>query len=166
MRPPRPMRWPPVTAAPRRGGAAGRRGRRFRVVGQPAPDPGGADRAVVHRTGCGTDRGRPACAPCGAAAALPPGRREGSRRRRPGGRGQPHQPHLGATSREQILALRRPGRIVVVDEAFADSVPGEPESLAGVALPDVLVLRSLTKTWSLAGLRVGYALGPRRCWPG
>lgn len=58
-----------------------------------------------------------------------------------------------------ILALRRPGRIVVVDEAFADAVPGEPESLAAMSLPDVLVLRSLTKTWSLAGLRVGYALG-------
>ena len=64
-------------------------------------------------------------------------------------------------ARDQILALRRPGRIVVVDEAFADAVPGEPESLAGHALPDVVVLRSLTKTWALAGLRVGYALGAR-----
>ncbi len=63
------------------------------------------------------------------------------------------------TPAKQLLALRRPGRILVVDEAFADSVPGEPESLAGDALPDVLVLRSLTKTWALAGLRVGYALG-------
>ena len=59
-----------------------------------------------------------------------------------------------------ILALRRPGRIVVVDEAFADAVVGERESLAGLPLPDVVVLRSLTKTWSLAGLRCGYALGP------
>ena len=63
------------------------------------------------------------------------------------------------TPAKQILALRRPGRIVVVDEAFGDAVPGEPESLAADSLPDVVVLRSLTKTWSLAGLRVGYALG-------
>ncbi|MGA9492084.1 MAG: aminotransferase class I/II-fold pyridoxal phosphate-dependent enzyme, partial [Mycobacterium sp.] len=73
--------------------------------------------------------------------------------------GNPTNPTSVLHTREQILALRRPGRIVVVDEAFADSVPGEPESLAGESLPDVLVLRSLTKTWSLAGLRVGYALG-------
>jgi histidinol-phosphate aminotransferase len=74
--------------------------------------------------------------------------------------GNPTNPTSVLHTREQILALRRPGRIVVVDEAFADAVPGETASLAADALPDVVVLRSLTKTWALAGLRVGYALGP------
>lgn len=73
--------------------------------------------------------------------------------------GNPTNPTSVVHTREQLLALRRPGRILVVDEAFADSIPGEPESLAAESLPDVLVLRSLTKTWALAGLRVGYALG-------
>lgn len=73
--------------------------------------------------------------------------------------GNPTNPTGVLHTRDEILALRRPGRTVVVDEAFADAVPGEPQSLADTALPDVLVLRSLTKTWSLAGLRVGYALG-------
>ena len=75
--------------------------------------------------------------------------------------GNPTNPTSVLHPREQILALRRPGRVVVVDEAFADAIPGEPASLAGEPLPDVVVLRSLTKTWALAGLRVGYALGPR-----
>lgn len=89
--------------------------------------------------------------------------------------GNPTNPTSVLHTREQLLALRRPGRILVVDEAFADSVPGEAESMAGDSLPDVLVLRSPTKTWSLAGLRVGYALGspevlaqlstPRAHWP-
>lgn len=73
--------------------------------------------------------------------------------------GNPTNPTSVLHRREQLLALRRPGRILVVDEAFADSIPGEPESLAADSLADVLVLRSLTKTWALAGLRVGYALG-------
>jgi uroporphyrin-III C-methyltransferase len=48
----------------------------------------------------------------------------------------------------------------VVDEAFADAVPGEPASLSSRRdLPGVLVVRSLTKAWGLAGLRVGYLLG-------
>jgi histidinol-phosphate aminotransferase len=62
---------------------------------------------------------------------------------------------------DAVAALARPGRVLVVDEAFADTVPGEPASLAARAdLPGLLVVRSLTKTWGLAGLRVGYALGP------
>jgi uroporphyrin-III C-methyltransferase len=57
--------------------------------------------------------------------------------------------------------LARPGRTVIVDEAFADAIPGEPATLSGRAdLPGVVVVRSLTKTWGLAGLRVGYLLGP------
>ncbi|MDT7576410.1 MAG: histidinol-phosphate aminotransferase [Pseudonocardiales bacterium] len=77
--------------------------------------------------------------------------------------------HPSATLR----ALRAPGRIVLVDEAFADAIPGEAESVAGEQ--GFLVFRSLTKTWSLAGLRAGYALGapdvlarlaaPRPPWP-
>ena len=73
--------------------------------------------------------------------------------------GNPTNPTSVLHPREHILRLRRPGRVVVVDEAFADATPDEPESLAGDTLPDVLVVRSLTKTWALPGLRVGYALG-------
>ncbi|ANZ36162.1 hypothetical protein BBK82_08880 [Lentzea guizhouensis] len=67
--------------------------------------------------------------------------------------GNPTNPTSVLHSAARIKQL--PGRLVV-DEAFMDAVPGEPESLAHD--PDVLVLRSLTKTWGLAGLRAGYLL--------
>jgi histidinol-phosphate aminotransferase len=64
---------------------------------------------------------------------------------------------------ERLAELCRPGRTVVVDEAFADAVPGEPHSLAARAdLPGLVVVRSLTKTWAIAGLRVGYLLAGAR----
>jgi histidinol-phosphate/aromatic aminotransferase/cobyric acid decarboxylase-like protein len=59
----------------------------------------------------------------------------------------------------QLHSLRRSGRVVVVDEAFMDAVPGEPESVVGRDLEGLLVIRSLTKTWGLAGLRAGYVVG-------
>ena len=49
--------------------------------------------------------------------------------------GNPTNPTSVAHPRDAVLALRRPGRIVVVDEAFADCLPGERESLAGHARP-------------------------------
>jgi histidinol-phosphate/aromatic aminotransferase/cobyric acid decarboxylase-like protein/adenosyl cobinamide kinase/adenosyl cobinamide phosphate guanylyltransferase len=73
--------------------------------------------------------------------------------------GNPTNPTSVAHPRDVLLQLVRPGRIVVVDEAFADCLPGEPESVAGLGdLDGLVVIRSLTKTWALAGLRVGYLL--------
>jgi histidinol-phosphate aminotransferase len=72
--------------------------------------------------------------------------------------GNPTNPTSVLHSASAIRSLCRPDRIVVVDEAFADCVPGERESMAGDT--GVVVVRSLTKTWGLAGLRVGYVLGP------
>ncbi|MGW8380524.1 Rv2231c family pyridoxal phosphate-dependent protein CobC [Actinacidiphila sp. SB3-2] len=77
--------------------------------------------------------------------------------------GNPTNPTSVLHPEETLRALARPGRSLIVDEAFIDAVPGERASLvpalASGTLPGrVLVLRSLTKTWGLAGLRIGYVL--------
>ncbi|MFC0006823.1 Rv2231c family pyridoxal phosphate-dependent protein CobC [Micromonospora siamensis] len=80
--------------------------------------------------------------------------------------GNPTNPTSVLHPAADLAALTRPGRILVVDEAFADTTrtPGadsEPESLADRRdLPGLVVVRSLTKTWGLAGLRIGYLLAP------
>jgi histidinol-phosphate/aromatic aminotransferase/cobyric acid decarboxylase-like protein len=73
--------------------------------------------------------------------------------------GNPNNPTGGLDSREEILAVLRPGRLVLVDESFMDFVQGEPESLAGETCDGLAVVRSLTKLWSLAAIRAGYLLG-------
>jgi histidinol-phosphate aminotransferase len=70
--------------------------------------------------------------------------------------GNPTNPTSVLHHREAVRALVRPHRLVVVDEAFADCDPDEPHSLAGDQ--SVVVVRSLTKTWGLAGVRAGYVL--------
>ncbi|MEV5339146.1 Rv2231c family pyridoxal phosphate-dependent protein CobC [Streptomyces sp. NPDC052676] len=73
--------------------------------------------------------------------------------------GNPTNPTSVLHPAAAIAALARPGRTLVVDEAFMDAVPGEREALAGrTDVPGLVVLRSLTKTWGLAGLRIGYVL--------
>ncbi len=57
-------------------------------------------------------------------------------------------------------AERCPQTQFVVDEAYVDFVP-KAQSLVACGRPNILVLRSLTKAYGLAALRLGYAVGPR-----
>jgi histidinol-phosphate/aromatic aminotransferase/cobyric acid decarboxylase-like protein len=89
--------------------------------------------------------------------------------------GNPNNPTGTLDRATAIRELIRPSRLVVVDEAFMNFVPGESESLAGERLPGMVVVRSLTKLWALAGIRAGYLLaepplaefleGSRQPWP-
>jgi histidinol-phosphate aminotransferase len=54
---------------------------------------------------------------------------------------------------------RRSKGVVLVDEAYVDFAREHLMDLA-MALPNVVVARTLSKSFSLAGLRVGYAVGP------
>jgi histidinol-phosphate/aromatic aminotransferase/cobyric acid decarboxylase-like protein/adenosyl cobinamide kinase/adenosyl cobinamide phosphate guanylyltransferase len=72
--------------------------------------------------------------------------------------GNPASPSGTLDPAHALLALRGPGRVVVVDEAFMDVVPGEPGSLVRERLDDVVVVRSLTKVLAIPGLRAGYAV--------
>lgn len=73
--------------------------------------------------------------------------------------GNPTNPTGALHPATDLLALRRPGRVVVVDEAFMDFVPDETESLITGDLTGVLIVRSITKMWGLAGIRAGYVVG-------
>lgn len=71
----------------------------------------------------------------------------------------PNNPTGTLDAASTLEPLVRPERVFVVDEAFMDFVPGEAESLAARAdLPGLVVLRSLTKIWSIPGVRAGYLL--------
>ncbi|MFT4297159.1 MAG: cobyrinate a,c-diamide synthase [Micropruina sp.] len=71
--------------------------------------------------------------------------------------GNPTNPTGWLHRRDDLLAARG-DRLLVVDEAFLDATD-EAETLIAPAMPNRLVVRSLSKTWGLAGLRVGYLVG-------
>lgn len=86
--------------------------------------------------------------------------------------GNPTNPTGVLWGTDDLLGLDDGRRFVVVDEAFIDVVGEEHSVIPQVPThPRLIVLRSLTKTWAIAGLRVGYmvadpdiVLGPLRRW--
>jgi histidinol-phosphate aminotransferase len=69
---------------------------------------------------------------------------------------------LRTASLERLLDGLPEGVVVLLDEALVDFVDEQPTD-ASIALlerdPRLLVFRSFSKAWGLAGLRVGYAIG-------
>jgi L-threonine-O-3-phosphate decarboxylase len=73
----------------------------------------------------------------------------------------PHNPTGQIFSRESVLSLLKDFALVVVDEAFMDFLPPDDDQsvLEWVQdYPNLVVVRSLTKFYSLPGLRLGYAI--------
>lgn len=58
-----------------------------------------------------------------------------------------------------MLVSRAPHTLFVLDEAYCDLLPAAQWTPALLAHGNLIVLRSMTKAWGLAGLRLGYALG-------
>ncbi|KQV78039.1 cobyrinic acid a,c-diamide synthase [Nocardioides sp. Root122] len=69
--------------------------------------------------------------------------------------GNPTNPTGVRHPADTIRSLTRPHRLVVVDEAFLDD---DIETLADQRHAGLVVLRSLTKIWSIPGIRAGYLL--------
>ena len=59
------------------------------------------------------------------------------------------------------LASAAPHALVVLDHAYVEFAD-EDLTAAALEMPNVVVVRTLSKAWGLAGCRVGYALGPTR----
>jgi L-threonine-O-3-phosphate decarboxylase len=75
----------------------------------------------------------------------------------------PHNPTGTLLPREILLPLLDESPLVVVDEAFMDFLPPDAQAKASLVdwvaqCPNLVIVRSLTKFYSLPGLRLGYAI--------
>ncbi len=72
----------------------------------------------------------------------------------------PNNPTGAIATRTQIqrLAEAMPEVVVLVDLAYIEFADDDPTELVS-SYPNIVVTRSLSKSWGLAGLRVGFAIG-------
>ncbi len=59
----------------------------------------------------------------------------------------------------RALSVAAPHALLLVDLAYVEFADDDLTE-AALALPNAVVVRTLSKAWGMAGLRVGYALGP------
>lgn len=68
---------------------------------------------------------------------------------------------LGLTSIKYLLDRTNPDRVVIIDEAYVDF---GAESAIGLldSYPNLLIIKTMSKAYSLAGMRIGYSFGNKR----
>ncbi len=73
----------------------------------------------------------------------------------------PNNPTGGTARREFLRRLADAAPVVLVDQAYVDFAPGEASALPLVSeCANVVVFRTLSKAFSAAGFRIGYAVAP------
>jgi histidinol-phosphate/aromatic aminotransferase/cobyric acid decarboxylase-like protein len=73
--------------------------------------------------------------------------------------GNPNNPTGTLSPATALVSLTHPERLLVVDEPFIELTEAPQASLAARAeLPGLIVVRSITKLYGLAGIRAGYLL--------
>jgi histidinol-phosphate aminotransferase len=71
----------------------------------------------------------------------------------------PNNPTANVINKDSILELaRNTNRIIVIDEAYVDFAEEFSLTNEAVKLPNIIVLRTFSKIWGLAGVRCGYCI--------
>jgi len=65
----------------------------------------------------------------------------------------------GAADVQRLIDGLPPGTVLLLDEAYSDTAPADAIPPIDVSNPQVLRLRTFSKAYGLAGLRVGYGIG-------
>ncbi len=70
----------------------------------------------------------------------------------------PNNPTANLLSSNDILELCQSGVMVIIDEAYIDFAKSISMAKQLLKYPNLIVLRTLSKAWGLAGIRLGYCI--------
>lgn len=70
----------------------------------------------------------------------------------------PNNPTANVLRSDDILMMCKLGAIIVVDEAYVDFAQTRSLGQQVLSLPNLVVMRTFSKAWGLAGIRLGYCI--------